>query len=526
MSRLPRQTVRSAPVFSGEAVGRYVSDIRKPFVVVEDTVNRRIGLAPAEAGLEGLTTIGQLARIYPEWLGERRFTEAHGCRFPYIVGEMARGVATPPMVVAAAKTGFLGFYGAAGLSIDTISAGIREIARNVDALPWGSNLIHTPNEPGLERATVDLYLDLGVERVSASAFMSLTTEIVRYAYRGIYTNRDGTIVRKNHVFAKISRPEVAAQFMRPAPAHILDTLVSEQRLSRTEAGLARGLPVAEDITAEADSGGHTDNRPMSVLLPLILAERKRSGFPIRVGVAGGIGTPSAAAAAFASGAAYILTGTVNQTAIESGLSEDGRAMLDGAGMADVAMAPCADMFELGVKVQVLRKGSLYAQRATKLYELYRAYGSLDELPEKLRADLEQEIFRRSIGDIEKDVREFFVGRDPTQLEWAASDPRHRMALVFRWYLGQSSRWPIAGETTRRTDYQIWCGPAIGAFNDWTAGSFLADSRERTVAQIGLNIMEGAAIAARAQQARAHGIDVPAMLFNPSPRRLTVTNHEK
>ncbi len=253
--------------------------------------------------------------------------------------------------------------------------------------------------------------------------------------------------------------------------------------------------------------------------PLILRERDRCGFPIRVGAAGGIGTPSAATAAFASGAAYILTGTVNQTAVESGLSEVGRAMLAEAGMADVAMAPSADMFELGVKVQVLRKGTLYAQRASRLYDLYRNYESIEELPEKVRADLERDCFHQPIDAIEADIRDFFGRRDPAQLERAAGDAHHRMALIFRWYLGQSSRWPISGDISRRLDYQIWCGPAIGSFNDWVRDGFLADHLARNVKQIGLNIMEGAAVATRAQQARAHGIDVPASLFNMPPRRL-------
>ncbi|MCI0366383.1 MAG: PfaD family polyunsaturated fatty acid/polyketide biosynthesis protein [Phycisphaerales bacterium] len=511
------KTAHAEPVFSGPALAACIADIRTSFYVVEDLPNRRIGLAPNM--VEGFSVLGNLAPLYPEWLGDRRFTETHGCRFPYIVGEMARGVATPDMVVAAAKAGFLGFYGAAGLSPDVIAAGIREIERGAGTLPWGSNLIHMPNEPELEKAVVDLYLDRSVVRASASAFMALTPEVVRYAYHGIHTNSNGTIRRRNHVFAKISRPEVAAQFMHPAPRQILDGLVAARSLTPTEADLAQRIPVAEDVTVEADSGGHTDNRPLSVLLPVILRERDRSGFPIRVGAAGGIGTPSAATAAFASGAAYILTGTVNQTAVESGLSEVGRAMLTEAGMADVAMAPSADMFELGVKVQVLRKGSLYAQRASRLYHLYRNYESLEELPEGIRTGLERELFHKPIARIEADLRDFFGRRDPGQIERAAGDAHHRMALIFRWYLGQSSRWPISGDVTRRLDYQIWCGPAIGSFNDWVRDGVLADHRTRSVKQIGLNIMEGAAVATRAQQARAHGIDVPAGLFNLPPRRL-------
>ena len=67
------------------------------------------------------------------------------------------------------------------------------------------------------------------------------------------------------------------------------------------------------------------------------------------------------AAAFALGAAYVLTGSVNQLAVESGLSDDASAMLAQADLADVMMAPAADMFELGVKVQVLRRGTMFGR---------------------------------------------------------------------------------------------------------------------------------------------------------------------
>src|SRR5207302_8301337 len=94
----------------------------------------------------------------------------------------------------------------------------------------------------------------------------------------------------------------------------------------------------------------------------------------------GIATPASAAAAFAMGASYVLTGAVNQACVESGSSDLVREMLAQAEQADVAMAPAADMFEMGVKVQVLKRGTMFAMRAAKLYDLYRTYPSLDNLP--------------------------------------------------------------------------------------------------------------------------------------------------
>jgi hypothetical protein len=94
-----------------------------------------------------------------------------------------------------------------------------------------------------------------------------------------------------------------------------------------------------------------------------------------------------------------------------------------------------------------------------------------------------------------------------------------MALVFRWYLGRSSRWAIDGEASRRMDYQLWCGPAMGAFNRWAADSFLAKPVNRTVVQVARNLLEGAAVITRAQQLRSHGVAVPAAAFWFTPRRL-------
>jgi len=392
-------------------------------------------------------------------------------------------------------------------------------------VPWGCNLIHSPSEPDTEAALVELLLRRGVRRVCVSAFMSLQPTVVRYAFTGLRRGEEGAVVRPNHVFAKISRPEVARQFLSPVPAELLAALVAQGKLTAEEATLAAGLPVAEDITVEADSGGHTDNRPLPALFPLIqqlaLELARQFGYARvpRVGAAGGLGTPAAVAAAFQMGAAYVVTGSVNQSAVEAGLSAEAKELLAQAGLADCTMAPSADMFELGVKVQVLRKGTFFPQRAAKLYELYQAHASLEDIPAAEREKLEKELFRLPLAEVWAGCVEFFQKRDPRELAEAERNPRHRMALVFRWYLGLSSHWPIVGEPTRRLDYQIWCGPAIGSFNQWVAGSFLAAPAGRTVAQIALNLLEGAAVVTRAAQLRSYGVPVPASAFEFRPRPL-------
>jgi PfaD family protein len=208
------------------------------------------------------------------------------------------------------------------------------------------------------------------------------------------------------------------------------------------------------------------------------------------------------------GAAYVVSGSVNQSCVEAGTSAIVRRMLAQAQQADVAMAPAADMFEMGVKVQVLKRGTMFAMRAAKLYELYRSHESLDQLPASERAALERTIFRAPIEEIWEQTQAYFRQRDPARIEQAVREPKQKMALVFRWYLGMSSQWANSGDPSRTVDYQIWCGPAMAAFNDWVRGSFLEPPENRRVATIALNILYGAAVLTRARILNVQGISLP------------------
>jgi trans-AT polyketide synthase/acyltransferase/oxidoreductase domain-containing protein len=518
------------PAFAPPQIAALASRVRDALFVITRAEGGRAGVAVGgEAGSfppTGYRAVGVLPPLYPEWLGDRSFCEAHRTRFPYVAGEMANGIATVRMVVTMARAGMLGFFGAGGLDLRRVELAVGELGRELKGQAnWGVNLIHSPAEPALEERTAELLLRHGVSRISASAFMDLTPAVVRCAATGLRRDRSGQVTRRTQLFAKVSRPEVAEKFMCPAPAGLLQDLVDRGELTAGEAELAARVPVAEDITVEADSGGHTDNRPLVTMLPTILGLRDavaaRFGYtrPIRVGAAGGLGTPCAIAAAFALGASYVVTGSVNQLAAESGLSDDAKALLAQADVADVTMAPAADMFELGVKLQVLRRGTMFAGRASQLYDAYVSYPSLEAIPAATRAKLEHGVLGRPLEEVWQETRAFWRLRDPGELVRAEADPKHRMALVFRWYLGMSSRWAIDGNLSRRMDYQIWCGPAMGAFNRWAAGSFLAEPRNRTVDQIARNFLEGAAAITRAHQLRTYGVHVPASAFIFTPRRL-------
>ena len=499
-------------------------DYREPLYAVWN--NEQIAFTSqgslAGAAEEGLPLAGWAPGFSLEGFGDPLFCACHGTRFALYGGAMANAIASEAMVIALGKAGFLGSFGAAGLPPARLEAAIQRIQAELPEGPYAFNLIHSPLETGLEGWVIDLYLKYGIHCVEASAFIDLSPSIVYYRAAGLSLDVNGGIVIQNKVIAKISRKEVAAKFLQPAPARLLNQLLTEGKITPQQAELAQRVPMADDITVEADSGGHTDNRPLVGLLPAMLALRDETQAkyqytnPVRIGAAGGISTPASALGAFSMGAAYLVTGSVNQACVESGACEHTRSLLAKADMADVIMAPSADMFEMGVKVQVLKNGTLFPMRALKLYDLYTRYESLDDIPQEERLKLETQIFKRDIASIWADTVKFFTERDPEQIARANENPKRKMALVFRWYLGLSSRWSASGEKGREMDYQIWCGPAMGAFNAWTQGSYLAEAGNRRVVDVALHLLTGSAYLYRLQSLRLQGAPIPAALENYRP----------
>ncbi len=463
----------------------------------------------------------------PQQLGDPGFRADHGVQLALVSGAMANGIASVDLVIAMARAGMSGYFGAAGCSLDRVIQAIDRLTRELPEHPWGVNLIHSPAETDREEAMVDLFLKRRVRRVEASAFLDLTPAIVHYRVSGLERNAKGAIIAHNRVMAKVSRGEVATKFFQPAPKAILDRLVSQGKISAEQANLATHMPMADDLTAEADSGGHTDNRPLVGLFPSLLSLRDRIQEHLaprertRIGAAGGVATPHSVAAAFAMGAAYVVTGSINQACVESGSSDLARRMLCQADPADVIMAPAADMFEMGIKLQVLKRGTLFAPRAQKLYDLYRHYPDLESIPTAEREAIEAKIFRAPLLQIWEETLAFFTKRDPAQVERAQRDPKHKMALVFRWYLGLASRWANAGLTERQADFQIWAGPAMGAFNAWVKGCHLEAPENRHAGEINQQILAGACVLARWRMLTIQGapLDLPRVRpFDPKTLR--------
>jgi PfaD family protein len=511
-------------VFDEKEVKEKLKQTDKPCYVLKD-FQGRIGVSnTGELVSEGrgLQVLAIASPMTASQLGDPSFKEDYGLKYAYKTGAMANGIASEELVIAIGKADLLASYGAAGQIPSRVLQAIEKIQIELPEQSFAFNLIHSPNEEALEAGAVELFLKNGVHVVEASAFLALTEHIVYYRVARLSQNEDGSIHINNKVIAKISRKEVAAPFMEAAPEAFVKSLLEKGKITALQAKLAKKVPMADDITVEADSGGHTDNRPLIALLPTIIRlrdemqEKNQFAQKIRIGAAGGISTPSSALAAFMMGAAYVVTGSVNQACVESGTSEHVRKLLQNVASTDVMMAPASDMFEMGVELQVLKPGTLFGPRAKKLYDYYKQYNSIDDIPEVERVKLEQQVFKQPLEAIWQSCIDFFEERDPEQIARAKDNPHRKMALIFRWYLGLSSNWANAGTEGRELDYQMWCGPSMGAFNDWVKGTYLEQYQNRQVADVAEQIMQGAAYLYRIQSLKVQGVDFPVEMENFVP----------
>lgn len=381
---------------------------------------------------------------------------------------------------------------------------------------FGVNLLATPSQPADEEAVIDLCLDRDIRIVESSAFVTATPAMVRFRLHGLKADPNGRVIAPRKIMAKVSRPEVARAFFEPPPEPLVRQLRDAGRITADEAHLAHRVSLADSVTVESDSGGHTDQRPALTLLPDILRLRDQvqrdtgHAQQVSVGAAGGLGTPESLAAVFLIGADYVLTGSINQCTVEAETSDLVKTILQDIGTADTTMAPAGDMFQEGARVQVVRRSTLFAPRGRKLYELYQQHSSWEALAAadpRAAHQIENRYFGRSFDQVWQETRTYYLARRPTEVEKAEAQPRHKLALVFRRYFSLSSRWAQEGEESQRANFQIQCGPALGAWNRYVQGTDLESWRSRHVDLVANVLMDGAAdLLSTAMERYARGAD--------------------
>jgi hypothetical protein len=185
-------------VYDQEGIAARLRDLSRPCYVIKN--GRGLGvttegqLHPDEKGEAAGTAILAIASPLPaQRLGDPAFRATYGLDYAYMTGAMANAIASEEMVIALGKARLLGSFGAGGLPPQRLEAAIHTIQAALPDSPYAFNLIHSPNEPALERGAVELYLKHGVRTIEASAYLRLTPHVVRYRAAGLALDADGEI---------------------------------------------------------------------------------------------------------------------------------------------------------------------------------------------------------------------------------------------------------------------------------------------------------------------------------------------
>lgn len=425
-------------------------------------------------------------------LGAKEFKDAYGVKYAYIACGMAKGIGSKELVEAMGKTGFLAFLGTDGVELSKVKDDICYIQEKLNhGESFGVNLLCQTYNPEKDQALIQLCMDLGVNCFEASGYMSITGALVMLRLHGAVRNSDGTVHIKNKIIAKVSRPEVAEKFLSSPPEWLVQKLLQQGKITREEAELASSISMADDLCVEADSAASTDQGTAYSIFPAIktlrdtMQNQNICQNKIRVGLAGGIGSPEAVAASFVMGAEFIGTGSINQCTVEAGMSTVVKDMLQGINVQDTTYAPDGNMFEMGAMVQVLKRGVFFPARANKLYELYKRYDSIQEIPEVTKEQLQDKYFKKSFEQIYDELKTMV---SESEIQKAEGNPKYKMVLIFKWYFAKSMQYALEGDMSNKVDFQVYCGSALGSFNQWVKGTSMENWQNRHVDEIAVKLM--------------------------------------
>ncbi len=425
-------------------------------------------------------------------LGSQSFLKHHQIKYPYVAGSMCQGISSDKLVIKMAQSGFLAFIGSYGLSLDEVEKLIESCARALGSQQnYGVNIHNQSVDLDKQRAMWELCIKYHVPCVEVSGFDHISLSLILYRIKGLSRAAD-QIAIKHKIFLKTTRLDTAALFMQPAPLHLLDKLLAERQITPDEHLMAQSVSVADDICVEGDGGWKTDQVSALVKLPEVMRLRDQQSqllnSPVRVGCSGGIGTPEAVAAVFMLGADFILTGSINQCTVESNTSDHTKQLLSKINSEDTCYVPAGDLFESGARAQVVRKGFYFPARAQKLYDLYRVHSDIDDLSVQDIKQIEKHFFARSMTSV---YQEIIATKDNHAIKKMNESKKYKMAEIFKWYFDYAQKLSMQGVKQEQDNYQIYCGPALGAFNQWAAGTAFESWQNRQVDKIALSLLEDA-----------------------------------
>ncbi|WP_340201865.1 ACP S-malonyltransferase [Ascidiimonas sp. W6] len=427
-------------------------------------------------------------------LGNSDFRKKYHLRYAYLVSGLQGGIVSPQMLKELRSNNILCFIGTSFISIGEIENIIKTSKENKFSTPYGLTIMFDQLINFKEREILKLATEYHIHHIEAIGYLQPSIDLVRYKLSQISETDEGLIVSKNKIFARVSRPEIAKLYLAPPSSEIIDQLLEEGSITQKQANQASRIAIADELIIENNSGWNYIEYSTEVLLPLItqlrdeLYQKHRFGYKAGIGVAGDIGTSYSASTAFLLGADFIVTDTINFCSKESNLSPNAKQLLQEVSIQDIEFAPSFNQFEIGGKIKTLRKGVFFPARANILYDLYKNNQSILDIDEKTKEKLENRYFGKSLDEVWHEAQSCICFNNTSLIKKAENNPKYKMALIFRWYSWKGWTSAINGDHAHKVNYQIFCSPALGAFNQWVSNTEMEKWDERSSSSIAEKIM--------------------------------------
>lgn len=505
--------VASGLLFDSEKWSSTLRDLKRPLTFVEQ--DERVGLLCGPHGLAAAESVPgasirlKLPAASGRDLGNPEFRKRFAVDWAMTAAPMERGLTRVEFSAALARSGFLAVH-----AIDFHDEA--QIREELDALRAGAQgrsfavgMRYHPHHEGEDERRFDLLREMDVDTAYVAGYVRATRAMLAYRYASLKEKVEGEGLRPRKLVVRVSHVELARHFAQPAPSDLLDELRTRELLSEEERALAEGLPMADAIVVEGDLLRSGTRRDLGTLLPAVATVlRDGDASSVLLGAAGDLASPEALEGAFAMGADFVVVGDPFQLTLEAGGAPDRKALLARLQTADVTTVPSYEYLEADWRVHVARFGSPFAARATRLERILRDHDEGRPLDEKDRSFLERQLFGGPLDDCFERARPFFEERWPELLRRADDDGKLRLPLLARKYLWDSQSWGNEGNPEHKLDWQLRCGPGMGAFNLWRADSPLAELEKLDAATLARSLMNGAAVVARLASVGAAGLGVP------------------
>lgn len=467
----------------GKTMTRMVADIKKTY---EKNIKEQKSIIEEESNKE-YKRIKANSDKKVSCIGSEEFKKDYDVDFAYAVGGMCKGISSVAMIKKLSDSRILGFLGSYKLKLDEAKELIDQALSCMEHHRIGVNVTYDALNLENHIEVMDYIIKKDIRNLEVSEYRMIDLSIVKYRLKSLSIDKDSKFVVPHKILAKVSSREMAEKFCSPAPEELVQILYQNNEITEFEAKYAKYLPMCDDLCIEYYTQGQSALGYIQTMKEMSrsLYEKYKLFQCPRVGFAGGIGNPQTVAVSFLLGADFVVTGSMNQCSVEASTSDIVKDNLQSLDDTDFTYAVVSDLFEFEEKKSIVKKGSLYHIRASRLYEVYNRYDSIEEIPTDLKKLIEEKYFQRSFETIYSDIYENLTIENK---KLSKEQPKYKMALIIRYFLDKCFQDALDGRMEGKINYQIISSNAIVQFNNWVKNTELYDWKSRHIDVISKKIM--------------------------------------